>query len=269
MKKMIMILITLLLFTATAFADFDKEPQNSHDNEAVPLTKTLNIVPQTKTEDIAPLYTSLDISYPQIVGEDLSPSANEFNKLVMQIITDQIQTFKNSVTRDLPHMKTLPEEVRKNTLFIDYDIDVIYRDKRPIISIRFMIEGMQAGHVHPFHAHHVLNYDLNNKKILTLNDLFKSHSNYLRIISNYSLEKLTKKLLEDSKDSPKEVTKMEATWITEGTQPTPKNYQVWNIEDDGLLITFNEYQVASYGAGPQVVEIPYSVLKKILASDSH
>ena len=52
--------------------------------------------------------------------------------------------------------------------------------------------------------------------------------------------------------------------FSDGAKPTPENYAVWNISAEGLVITFNEYQVAAYAAGPQEVVIPFAALKDIL-----
>jgi hypothetical protein len=46
--------------------------------------------------------------------------------------------------------------------------------------------------------------------------------------------------------------------------PTPENYRNWNIATDGLMITFDEYQVAAYAAGPQTVVVPYSELQAVI-----
>jgi hypothetical protein len=40
---------------------------------------------------------------------------------------------------------------------------------------------------------------------------------------------------------------------TTGAAPIRENYRVWNITGDGLLVTFEEYQIAPYAAGPQQV----------------
>ena len=48
--------------------------------------------------------------------------------------------------------------------------------------------------------------------------------------------------------------------FSDGAKPTPENYAVWNVSADGLVITFNEYQVAAYAAGPQEVVIPFVIM---------
>jgi hypothetical protein len=56
--------------------------------------------------------------------------------------------------------------------------------------------------------------------------------------------------------------------ISEGTKPEANNFRNWNLEEDGILITFEEYQVAPYVYGAQEVEIPYSVLKSYLSANA-
>jgi hypothetical protein len=53
----------------------------------------------------------------------------------------------------------------------------------------------------------------------------------------------------------------------EGAEPRAENYQVWNITPQGLLVTFDEYQVASYAQGPQSVILPYQTLRPLLRAD--
>jgi hypothetical protein len=121
--------------------------------------------------------------------------------------------------------------------------------------VRFNIEGMQAGRPHPFHRHRVINFDLKHGKALTLIALFKPHSPYLTLFSKYAREKLNKELQDK--------------WlITDGTAPIAKNYMIWNLESEGVLITFAEYQVAPYVDGAPEVRIPYAALKNVAATNS-
>jgi hypothetical protein len=91
--------------------------------------------------------------------------------------------------------------------------------------------------------------------VLTLNDLFKPKTKYLAVIANVAKQKLNEQLADK--------------WmIAEGTQPLAKNFKNWNLENDGILITFDEYQVAPYANGAQEVEIPYADLKTMLSPRS-
>jgi hypothetical protein len=257
MKKMMIYVCVLLLSIGFAYAEPISNPDSidAHDNETVEISPNLKLIPSTKHEANAELYYTINAHYPQITGNNLSAQATHFNEMIIKTITEEIQQFKASVQRDLLHMKTLPEDIRKNTLDIDYDIDVIYPHQHQIISVRFNIEGMQAGRPHPFHRHRVINYDLKHGKELTLMALFKRHSQYLSLFSKYARTKLNKELQDK--------------WlIANGTAPVSKNFTIWNLETEGVLITFAEYQVAPYVDGAPEVRIPYSALKNVAAADS-
>ncbi len=225
---------------------------NAPEKKPVSINETMELTPTKKHEENAELPYNIDAVYPQISGEDLSAEANKFNQLVSDMVNKSMEQFKNYVKADMPHMQTLPDSVKHNTLSIDYDVNVIKPGKQTLISLRLSIEGMQAGRAHPYHTHQILNFDLTTGKVIELKDLFKPNAKYLNAFSKYS-----SKMLGD---------KLQDKWmIKEGTAPLAKNYALWNLENDGILITFEEYQVAPYTYGKQEVTIPYSVLKKLLA----
>lgn len=253
MKKLLL-LATLLFTSQFAFAAtaIDTKDATSTDPETVVINKHLKVISKTQTEEDHGLNLTLNATYPQIVGTPLTEAAKNFNQHVTSMVNAEVEQFKNSVKRDLPHMKTLPEDVQHNTLSIDYDVDVIHPTPLALISIRLNVEGMQAGRAHPFHVYRVLNFDLSQNKELALSDLFKPDSNYLKSLSKYSSQQLTASL----KDK----------WmIAEGAKANTTNYKNWNIQADSILITFDEYQVAPYTNGPQEVEIPFSELKTIFS----
>jgi hypothetical protein len=227
-------------------------PASATTSEAIEIGEGVKIIPKTQHEEDTQLRFTIDVNYPQIEGANLSRQATEFNKLIMQMVNHEVQQFKKYVTLDQVHMQSLPEDLKHNSLRTDYDVDVVKPNKKIIISVRLSNEGFQAGRAHPYHNHKVLNYDMTAGKVLTFAELFKPKSNYLNLISKYANQKLTQKL--------------EDKWmINEGTKPVDKNYQIWNLENDGILITFDEYQVAPYVYGAQEVEIPYSELKAVLS----
>jgi hypothetical protein len=96
-----------------------------------------------------------------------------------------------------------------------------------------------------------LNYDLAQNKELALGDLFLSNSNYLEVISNYCINELRKQPYSD-------------VFTMEGVKPTLENYRNWNIIPEGLMVTFDTYQVAPGAAGPQVVVVPYGQLQAVI-----
>lgn len=117
-----------------------------------------------------------------------------------------------------------------------------------LISVLFYVDGYVMGAAHPFHYSHSMNYDTAAVRMLELEDLFRPGTDYLAVLSRYSLDDLERQgVLE---------------W-EEGAQPQAENFQRWNVTPQGLLISFDEYMVAPYAAGPQEVLIPYRVLAPV------
>jgi hypothetical protein len=118
-----------------------------------------------------------------------------------------------------------------------------------LIGVLFYVDGYVTGAAHPFHYSYALNYDLDEARVLGLSELFLPGTPYLEVISRYCLDDLKRQ----------DVLEWE-----EGILPAPENYQRWNITPDGLLISFDEYTVAPYAAGPQAVVVPYDVLRELI-----
>jgi hypothetical protein len=97
-----------------------------------------------------------------------------------------------------------------------------------------------------------LNYDLRTGTVLALKDMFKPDADYLKALSDYSIQVL------------KKAGKLQ---IPAGAEPTAENYSRWNIDYKGLRITFDDSQVAPHVAGEQIVVVPYTLLKPILITD--
>lgn len=117
-----------------------------------------------------------------------------------------------------------------------------------LISVLFYVDGYVMGAAHPFHYSHSLNYDTAATRMLALEDLFRPSSDYLVVLSRYSLDDLKRRGVLEWDD---------------GALPLPENFQRWNLTAQGLLISFDEYMVAPYAAGPQSVVIPYEVLRDV------
>jgi hypothetical protein len=145
--------------------------------------------------------------------------------------------------------KNLPADPNLNESFLNISFKLLTPPGN-FISLKFEITSYIKGAAHPFDYSRTATYDLEKGDDVTLDQLFLPGSNYLEIISTYCVAKL-----QNSEIGP--------VLSNEGAQPDPKNYRNWNITADGLLITFDEYQVAPYAAGPQQVMIPYTELTAI------
>ena len=136
-----------------------------------------------------------------------------------------------------------------NSLDVNYEITAANKD---FISILFSFFEYTGG-AHPNTITRSLNYDLNRNAPVNLANLFIPNSNYLRVISDYSIKELKK--LET------------ATFTDEGAAPKLENFHSWNITFAGLKITFDRYQVGAYAVGEHEVVVPYSALKAIINPD--
>lgn len=191
------------------------------------------------------------------LSSDVNDEANvqAFNEAVAEIVNDEADKFKLRVEENADFQKKLAKKNIANKLYIDFDTAAVDSGKNHIISIRFSVLGTITGMAHPYHHHRVLNFDLDNNTILELNDLFTPTKNYYNVLSYYANQTLARRL----KDH---------TMIQRGTAPTAENFQNWNIKPYGLLITFDEAQVAPYAEGDQTVLIPYKKLRDIIPPES-
>jgi hypothetical protein len=118
-----------------------------------------------------------------------------------------------------------------------------------LFSVQILTNAYIKGAAHPGSFFTTLNYDLKSDRMLALADLFQPGSAYLDVIANFCKSELRQRNIAYSSD---------------GADPKEENYRQWLLTSQGLLIVFNEYQVAAYAAGPQTILIPYAQLKSIL-----
>lgn len=120
-----------------------------------------------------------------------------------------------------------------------------------VLSIKFEIESDLAGAAHPSHSVRAFTWDLDEGKDIALPELFGIGRDYLGPISKYCAAQLGTRNIGFGD-------------FSQGADPMPENYRNWNITAAGLMITFDEAQVAPYAAGPQVVTVPYDFLSALI-----
>jgi hypothetical protein len=122
-----------------------------------------------------------------------------------------------------------------------------------LASIKFDFSVYISGAAHPYLYSRTANYHFDQRRSLSLEDLFLSGANYLEIISKYCIVQLSQRDIGFDE-------------VSTGAAPTPENYRNWNLTSQGLLITFDTYQVAPGAAGPQMVIVPLSELQAVINS---
>ena len=180
---------------------------------------------------------------PSLTGSD-DPRVKTFNDEMTAIVKSAVDDYKQKM-KDFG-----PAPIQAQSTF-----DLKYEQTAPagnIFSIKFTMEGYAAGMAHPYHVIRSANFDLEKGKDIALSDLFTANSDYLKTLASYCSTELSKRDIGFTDT------------FKQGADPTPDNYQEWTISSDGLVIIFNEYQVAPYVSGPQTVTVPYSELKSLV-----
>lgn len=196
-----------------------------------------------KEEAQSPMYW-ITAQTPKIAGSD-DPRVTAFNKMVNNLIQKEIEYFRENILAQMPNIPIVSGSSfdAKYTLISQHG---------GYWSLKFDFSGYADGAAHPYHYSLTLNYDLEKGNILSLGDLFPQDSNYLEILARYCIAELSKRDIGFYGG------------FQQGAEPTPENYRNWNLASDGILITFNEYQVAPYAAGAQTVLVPYGELTSLI-----
>lgn len=129
---------------------------------------------------------------------------------------------------------------------------VLFSAGHDLLSILFE-DFAYLGGAHPGTYYVALNYDTTAAKVLTLADLFEPGADYLGLVSSLCIAEL-----QTRSDM------MFPDFATSGAAALQENYQVWAVTPQGLLVVFQEYQVAPYAAGAQSVLLPYDALAGLL-----
>lgn len=201
-------------------------------------------VPFDETSDTPPY--RLSASTPQLAGSD-DPRVQAFNQHFARLITSEIDAFRQGILQN-----TVPP-VSGAGSFLDVSSTLVSQIG-DTWSFRVEFSFYSDGAAHPGLYSISVNYYLAQGRELILSELFVPNSNYLERISNYCIADLGKR------DIAFEM-------FSQGATPTAENYRNWNIAPEGLMITFDNYQVAPYAAGPQTVIVPYSELQAIINTD--
>jgi len=205
-------------------------------------------VSKSINEHVADVY-EMKVLYPQIEGLE-SKHAKAFNMWVEKFVLSDVNDF-----RGLEKAATKKDKGKTRSIedSLDISYEVIFADKN-LISIRFTHTVMASGQMHPIDYPMPVNYDLKNGRVLKLENLFKPKAQYLEAFSRFCRDELKKKYGEQL--------------FIEGAEPKAKNYANWNIAPEGIMISFDDYQVGPHSMGQPVLIIPYSVLKDFIAHDS-
>ena len=207
-------------------------------------------VPALKTKLIEKTGISyyVKVAYPQIAKPNSQQAGTNkaIAKFMHSIFDKDLKGFINA-NYSKEDLKGSPNP---DSLEISYKIN--YWDKSRV-SIYFEKYFFGLGAMHPLHQIYCFNYDLKKHRVIKLSDLFKRGTPFLKQLSQYCINNLKAK--NSTGDD---------AWIKDGAGPKNKNYKVFSIGKDELIIYFQEYQVASGNVGSQAVRIPFNKLSSLL-----
>ncbi|MCZ2127855.1 MAG: RsiV family protein [Anaerolineales bacterium] len=245
MKTKIALLTVITLLTLACSALVPSAPTRTPQPTVSPWISsglTLQSSPWKEAGDKPPY--QIEAQIPQLVGADDS-RVQIFNDYLTEIVKNEVEIFKT----DTLSYASAPPIANGSSLDIQYQL---IGQRGDVWSLQFLVMLYMDGAAHPSHYSISVNYDLANSREIQLSELFVPNADYLKTISDFCAAELSARDIgfED---------------FSVGAAPDLGNYTRWNLADDGsLIITFDEYQVASYAAGPQTVKIPISQLKEII-----
>jgi hypothetical protein len=235
----------------------DKKTAFSVHEEPIFLTGGVEVGSKQIKESNKKLMFEIAAQYPQLSG-GINPNIEKFNQLVRGSVTKKVADFKKEMAPESDE-EPRPEGSMGSDLSISYEIALAQDD---LMSVEFAVSSYYQGAAHPNSYSEVVNYDLKNGKPLKLADLFQPGAKYLQAISAYCISDLKKQSKERGADGL-----LDDSSIESGASASAKNYQNWTITKKGIGISFDAYQVGPYAAGPQFVNVPYSVVKDLLKPD--
>jgi hypothetical protein len=210
----------------------------------IPLAQQVTLTSITfKEEGQVPTYI-ISAQTPRFTGSD-DARVQKFNEKAAELIQNEVEYFRKNILEQAPAMSTSTGNLFQENYTVVFQNGGVW-------SLKFDFTGYADGSAHPYHYSKIFNYDLEQGKKLSLENLFRPDSNYLEAVSSYCIFELSKRDIGFYGG------------FEQGAAPTTENYRNWNITPSGLLITFDEYQVAPYAAGTQTVLVPYEQLKSVI-----
>jgi hypothetical protein len=243
MKKIYLFIIIIILAVAVVW--FVKNQRVSREISAEKgLEMSVSSISQTDN------FYNIQVEYPQF-----GDIAADFNNQISSLITVEIVRFKK-IAKDnwdariatTPPSQTVPENtavpfdfianwkpVQLNKEYLSFVINIYYF----------------SGGAHGLNEVYAFNYDMVQKKEITINDFLGNLPQALQGLSQIAAQQVTSQLQLSGVEIDDVLTPM----IQQGTKPTLDNYHNFNFNYNSLIIYFQQYQVAPGYVGPVTITI--------------
>jgi len=195
-------------------------------------------------------HTYVDLTLPWLVPEADS-RARAFNIRTEALAGKEMSMLEPVRGELMPADR--PDSAHDDSVDVNFEVILATGD---LISVKIHKNVFFWSAMHPRSTTKTINYALDSGRIINLGDVFRPDSGYLEALSTYCIEALMQR---------SRVTDLSnREWVERGAAAKAENFRNWNIGRDGLIFTFNEYQVAPYAAGSFEVTIPYARLVPVI-----
>lgn len=235
----IVVLVGLLLVAGISYFSWPR----SSENEKVPTVATKVYMLENENEQYR-----INLEYPELSGLSRGDVAAKINKEIKR----NVETLGIAFAADSEDM---PAELlanfgkdARNEFEMRYRVAHADAD---IFSVEFNSTVYSIGAAHPGNFTTTLLYDLDTGSSISFGELFVPNFDFPSFLSLKSREMLSKKLGVSPTDE----------MLVEGTLPTFENFKSYLLTKEGLVILFDQAQVAPSAAGVQMVTIPFAELE--------
>ena len=201
----------------------------------------LRLVPERVKLESNTLGYDIDVSYPQILAIGHTETTN-IRKVNQQLKEAATELYEWPMSREAELSYAAGKGIR-NTVNFTYQVGLATDSFLAVHFIGYSFYGHSTERQDSF----TVNYDLTSGRPLKLSELFKPGSDYLELISRYSIDAL----------------RMRGGRI-KALAPESGNFNVWQITTNGISFNFPACKVAECAEGELIVQISYEDLKPIL-----
>ncbi|MGV3518533.1 DUF3298 domain-containing protein [Luteitalea sp.] len=197
---------------------------------------------------------TVDVEHPVFTYADLVP----LNTLEQAWVTEELMRYRRLRFRDegppygmVPYFEPASDEPPQHDFSATYEVLLL---SPHAVSLRYSVREYHTGATHSLYYVRTVTAQRDPLIVLTLDTLFRPDVDFAERISALATAQLLGQGLDEE-------------MVREGAGPDASNFQTFNVTKEGLLLTFSEYQVASFADGPQYATIPWRSLRDCVNRD--
>ncbi len=242
----IFIFIILIIAIGYYGNNYFKEKSKNQKILQIPHSSLTDILPDSKDYVVKQKQIYVKIKYP--VYAESAPFFAVANASIRAKVKNEVDDFlKNEKDPNItPSSSNDPSTLTGNYVLGEGAYDTL--------PITFSLSSFSSGGAHPYDYDTVLTLDTQTGRLVENKNFFKG-KNYVKILSEISLDFLKEKFKNDGPDS----------YFPDGASADVDNFSEMRLDPQTLTIIFNPYQVAPYSVGKIEVPISLEKLKNVLS----